>query len=76
MMPMSSVHTAIYQKFLIKLRQARLDADLTQVQAAKLLKESQTYISKCERGERRVDVAELQRFAEAYKISVAYFFEA
>lgn len=70
---MSSVHTAVYQRFLRRLKQARLDAGLTQVQAAKLLKKRQTYVSKCELGERRVDFAELQRFAAAYGKSLDYF---
>lgn len=70
---MSSVHTAAYQRFLKRLRQARLDAGLTQVGAARVLKMRQTFISKCELGERRVDFAELQRFAAAYKKPLNYF---
>lgn len=70
---MSSVHTAVYQRFLKRLKQARLDAGLTQVQAAKLLKKRQTYISKCELGERRVDFGELQLFAKAYSKPLDYF---
>lgn len=70
---MSSVHTSTYQKFLKRLKQARLDAGLTQVQAAKLLKKRQTYVSKCELGERRVDFAELQTFARVYKKPLDYF---
>ena len=70
---MSSVHTAAYQKFLKRLRQARSDAGLTQVQAARLLKKRQTYISKCELGERRVDFAELQAFAAAYGKPLEFF---
>lgn len=70
---MSSVHTSTYQKFLKRLKQARLDAGLTQVQAAKLLRKRQTYVSKCELGERRVDFAELQEFARAYRKSLDFF---
>jgi transcriptional regulator with XRE-family HTH domain len=55
-----------YQKFVQKLRQARLDANLTQVEAGKRLKKPQAYISKIERGERRVDAVELAEFAKLY----------
>lgn len=55
-----------YQKLTQKLRQARLDAGLTQVEAGKKLKKPQAYISKIERGERRVDAVELAEFAKVY----------
>jgi len=55
-----------YQKFVQKLRQARLDANLTQVEAGKRLKKPQAYISKIERGERRVDAVELDELARLY----------
>jgi transcriptional regulator with XRE-family HTH domain len=70
---MSSVHTASYQRFLKRLRAARLTAGLTQLQAAKALRKRQTYISKCELGERRVDFAELQAFAKAYGKPLDFF---
>lgn len=62
-----------YQKFIQKLRQARLDAGFTQVDVGKKLKKPQAYISKIERGERRVDVVELQEFAKLYKKPLDYF---
>lgn len=64
---MSSVHTKSYQVFLRKLRQARTDSGLTQAQVAKALRKPQSFVSKCESGERRVDFAELQDFAAVYK---------
>lgn len=70
---MSSAHTAAYQRFLKRLRAARLDAGLTQVEAAKLLKKRQTYISKCEQGERHVDFAEPQGFARIYRKPLDFF---
>jgi transcriptional regulator with XRE-family HTH domain len=62
-----------YQQFVQKLRQARLDANLTQVEAGKRLKKPQAYISKIERGERRVDAVELAEFAKIYKKNFEYF---
>ena len=62
-----------YKLFRGKLKKARLDAKLTQVQAAKKLKKPQSYIAKCESGERRVDVLELKRFAHLYKKPLSFF---
>ena len=59
--------------FIKKLRQAREDADLTQVQAAKKLGATQAYISKVEKGQLRVDVTQLKRFAKSYGKDVSYF---
>jgi transcriptional regulator with XRE-family HTH domain len=70
----SQTYEARYQQFLTKLKQARIDVGLTQVQAAKLLGKPQSYVSKCESGERRVDVVELQAFARIYRKLVSFFF--
>jgi transcriptional regulator with XRE-family HTH domain len=64
-----------YQVFLKNLKQARKEAGLTQVEIAKKLNQPQSYISKCESGEKRVDVIELLKFAKAYKKSISYFIE-
>ena len=62
-----------YQKFIQKLRQARLEAGLTQVDVGRKLKKPQAYVSKIERGERRVDVVELREFAKLYGKPLDYF---
>lgn len=61
------------QDFLRRLRQARLDAGLTQVQVARRLGRSQSFVTKAETGERRVDVVELRAFARIYGKRVSYF---
>lgn len=63
-----------YAELGLRLKQARLDAKLTQIQAARKLGKTQAYISKCELGERRIDVIELAAFAKVYRKSPAYFF--
>jgi transcriptional regulator with XRE-family HTH domain len=63
-----SIHTAQYKVFVKVLRDARLRAGLTQVQLAKLLGKEQTFVSKVERGERRLDVVELKAFCEAFGV--------
>ena len=70
---MSKKYQAKYQKLTAKLRSARLEASLTQVEVGKKLKKPQAYISKIERGERGVDAVELSEFAKLYKKSMDYF---
>lgn len=70
---MASKYRAKYQKLTQRLRQARLEADLTQVEAGKRLKKPQAYISKIERGERRLDAVELDELAKLYGKPLDYF---
>ena len=62
-----------YGLFLINLRNARNKARLTQEGLAKLLGETQSFISKVERGERRLDVVELRAFCRALKVPFPSF---
>ena len=70
---MSSVQKPSYQQFLRRLRQARLEAGLTQVQVAQKLGQPQPFVSKCESGERRLDVTELKAFADIYGKPLEWF---
>ncbi len=70
---MSTVHSARYKEFLKRLRAARVDAGLTQIDVARALRKPQSFVSKCESGERRVDVIELERFAGVYNKLLTYF---
>ena len=70
---MAPVHDPEYRRMLGRLREARETAKLTQVQVAATLGKPQSYVSKVESGERRIDPVELARFAEIYERSVAYF---
>lgn len=70
---MSSVHTAEYQELLRRLRRARESAGLTQVQVADRLRRPQSYVSKSEAGERRIDVIELLEFLRVYGTDPAKF---
>jgi len=65
-----------YALFLKKLKQARLDAGLTQAQVATALGELQSFVSKCEAGERRVDIVELERFGKLYRKPISEFLES
>ena len=70
---MSKKYLPKYKKLTAKLRLARLAAGLTQVEAGKKLKKPQAYISKIERGERRVDAVELDELAKLYQKAINYF---
>ncbi|MEB3830529.1 helix-turn-helix domain-containing protein [Phormidium sp. CCY1219] len=64
-----SVFTEKYTKFrrlLIQMRQAN---ELTQVQVAQKLQKPQSFVSKYERGERRLDVVEFLEVSKALGVS-------
>ena len=56
-----------------KLKQARIEIGLDQKQVANMLKKTQSYISKIESGQRRLDVIQLKSFAKIYKKDLGYF---
>ncbi len=62
-----------YKEFLRRLKQAREEAGLRQEDVARALGKAQSFVSKCESGERRVDFIELLAFAAAYKKGTGYF---
>ena len=68
-----ALRTRRYHAFRERLRQARLDAGLTQVEIAAKLGRPQTWVSKCELGERRVDFVELEDWAAACGKPLGYF---
>lgn len=68
-----SRQTKEYAYFVERLRKAREEAGLTQVQVAKKLKRPQSHISNVESGQQRVDVVELQFFAKIYNKEIEYF---
>ena len=62
-----------YDAFLERLIAARGEASLTQREVSTLMGRPHTFISKCESGERSVDVMELMQLAGIYKKPVTYF---
>jgi transcriptional regulator with XRE-family HTH domain len=65
-----SLHTPTYKAFLDRLRAARRRSGLTQREAARQLNQPQSYVSKCELGERRVDAMEVVAFARLYGVTL------
>ncbi len=56
-----------------RLKQARFDVGLDQKQVANILKKTQSYVSKIESGQRRIDIIQLKSFAKIYKKDLEYF---
>jgi len=61
----TSIHSENYRKLLALIRQLRLDAGLNQTQLAERLGHPQSWVSKVEVGERRIDVEELRQVCVA-----------
>jgi transcriptional regulator with XRE-family HTH domain len=57
----------------LKLREARELADISQEEAALKLGKTQSYISRCETGSRRLDIMELEAFSKLYKKPLTFF---
>jgi len=68
-----SVHTRNYRLFLELLINARKDAGVTQEQLARRLNRPQSFVSKCENGERRVDVIELLQILQSIGVEPISF---
>lgn len=65
-----SIYSAEYQQLCRVLRELRHEAGLTQAQVAERLDVPQSFVSKYESGERRLDVIELRHIARALKTSL------
>ena len=68
-----SIYSRDYRLFLQLLKTTRRDAGLNQEQIAARLGKTQTFVSKCERGERRVDIVEVRAFCKAIGTSFPLF---
>ena len=65
----SETHKFTVQKLIL----AREAAGLRQEDVAKLLKKTQSYLSKIEAGQRRIDLCQLDAFAKIYKKPLSFF---
>ena len=68
-----TIHTEEYKKISAKLKKARIDVGLTQLDVSQKLNKPQSYISKAENGEQRIDILELKMFAKLYNKDIKYF---
>jgi transcriptional regulator with XRE-family HTH domain len=65
-----SQHTRAYRRLVEALRRIREEAGLTQAKVAERLGVYASFVSKCESGERRIDVVELGAFCKAYGVDL------
>jgi transcriptional regulator with XRE-family HTH domain len=68
-----SIHSQEYVQFLQLLRAVREESGFTQADVASRLGATQSFVSKCERGERRLDVVELRAWCAALEIPLLKF---
>jgi transcriptional regulator with XRE-family HTH domain len=68
-----SIHTRQHDVLRQLLRDLRTEKGLTQIDVARRLKRSQSYVAKCEIGERRMEIIELRQWCEAVGTSLVAF---
>ena len=68
-----TIYSKDHKYIISKLKQARIEACLDQETVATSLNKTQSYISKIETGQRRVDIIQLKEFSKIYKKKLEYF---
>lgn len=72
---MSSIHDPRYKRLIQELIDIRELKKITQVELAASLKKPQSYVSKVENLDRRLDILELNDWLIALDISIIHFIE-
>jgi transcriptional regulator with XRE-family HTH domain len=70
-----SLHSQRYRLFRELLLAERERAGFTQVDVAKMLRKPQSFVSKYERGDRRLDMTEFLELADVLSVDVPTFLE-
>ena len=68
-----SIYTEQHRELIALLREIRVEAGLRQVELAHRLGQPQSFVSKYESGERRLDLLQLRQICEAVGISLPEF---
>lgn len=68
-----SIYTREYAALLRVLRELRRRAGITQVELARRLRQSQSFVSKVERGERRLDVIQVRTMCRKLGVTLREF---
>ena len=68
-----SIYKEQHQYIIKRLKSARSESGLDQSKVAQLLNKTQSYVSKVESGQRRIDVVQLSEFARVYRKNLNYF---
>jgi len=70
-----TIYTKVHKSLVKKLIRARKEVQLTQKDVAKKLRKTQSYISKLESGQRRIDIVQIKELAAIYKKNPRKFIE-
>jgi transcriptional regulator with XRE-family HTH domain len=68
-----TIHTQDHKYIVKKLREARIEAGLSQKDVGVKMGKSQSYISKIESGQRRIDIVQLKMFTGLYGKKIKFF---
>ena len=68
-----TIYSKEHKSITEKLKMARGKSGLDQKEVAKKLGRTQSYVSKIETGQRRIDIVQLREFAKIYKKKIDYF---
>jgi len=68
-----TIYTKDHKFIIEQLKKARIEAGFDQEKVAELLGKTQSYVSKIEAGQRRIDVVQLKEFSKIYKKDLDFF---
>ena len=68
-----SIYTRDYKAMLSLLRDVRKAAKVTQIELASRLGTTQSFVTKCERGDRRLDLIQMRTICDALEITLPEF---
>ncbi len=71
-----TIFTESHRKLVQQLVKARKKANLRQNDVAKKLGRTQSYISKIEAGQRRIDIVQLKELSAIYKRKIDFFIKS
>ena len=69
----SSLYSVEQRRLVERIKKARIESGLSQVEVARLMDRTQPYISKLEAGQKLIDVVELIYLARLFKKDVTWF---
>ena len=70
-----TIYSKEHRYIIEQLKKARKEAGLSQEQVANSLGRTQSYVSKIESGQRKIDIVQLKRFAKIYKKDINFFLQ-
>jgi transcriptional regulator with XRE-family HTH domain len=68
-----TIYSKEHRNLVERLKTARKEKGLDQLAVAEILGVSQSYVSKMESGQRRIDIVQLKKLARIYKKDIDYF---